>query len=95
MKNHVLISVLFILLTIILTGCSKTVYGINLLSIVIPLAIILAVAIGIVIVKNYKSMAEEKQLIAEMARREQMFAAEEAERQKKLAAEEAEKDKQQ
>lgn len=87
MKKDVLMSVICISLMTILTSCSKEVHGIKLQWIGIPIVIILIAVIGVVVFKNYKSMAEEKQLIAEMARRQEMFAAEEAERQKQLAAE--------
>lgn len=79
----------------ILTSCTKQVHGVNLQWIVIPLAIIFIVMIGIVIVKNYRSIAEEKRLTLEMARRQKIFAAEAAEKQKQLTAETAEKNKQQ
>jgi hypothetical protein len=79
----------------ILTSCAKEIHGINIQWIVIPLVIIFIVGIGFVIIKNYKSLAEEKKLIAEMAIRQKMFAEEEQERQKQLAKEEADKNKQQ
>ena len=94
MKTRALRNLVCISLMAMLTSCSKQVHGISLNWIVVPLAIIVIVAIGIVVLKNYRSMAEEKKLIEEMARREKMFAAEEAERQKQLAAQEAQQNKQ-
>jgi hypothetical protein len=93
MKRQIVMSLLCVLLMTILTSCAKEVHGINLQWIVIPLVMILIVAVGIVIVKNYKSIAEEKRLTAEMARRQKIFAEEAAEKQKQLAAGEVEKDK--
>ena len=90
-----LMSLLCISLMTILTSCSKEIYGVNVQWIVIPLVIIFIVGIGIVIIKNYKSLAEEKKLIAEMAIRQKIFAEEEVERQKQLAKEGADKNKRQ
>lgn len=89
MKKQVLMSLICVSLMTVLTGCSKEVHGLKLQWIAIPFGILLIAIIGVIVYKNYKSMAEEKQLIAEMARREKMFA-EEAEKQKQRAAEKAE-----
>jgi uncharacterized integral membrane protein len=89
MKKQVLMSLICASLMTVLTSCSKEVHGMKLQWIVIPFGILLIAIIGVIVYKNYKSLAEEKQLIAEMARREKMFA-EEAEKQKQRAAEKAE-----
>jgi hypothetical protein len=95
MMKKFLMSLLFFSLMTILTSCAKEIHGVNIQWIVIPLLIIFIVGIGIVIIKNYKSLAEEKKLIAEMAIRQKIFAEEEVERQKQLAKENADKSKQQ
>jgi hypothetical protein len=94
MKNFLMCLFCISLMTI-LTSCAKEIHGINIQWIVIPFVAIFIVGIGIVIVKNYKSLAEEKKLIAEMAIRQKIFAEEEAERQKQLVKKDAEKNKQQ
>jgi hypothetical protein len=92
MKKIIPINLLCISLMTILTSCSQEIHGIKLQWIAIPFVLIFFVIIGIVIVKNYRSLAEEKKLIAEMAIRQKIFAAEEVERQKQLAAEKKESD---
>jgi hypothetical protein len=86
MKRHLLMSLLCISLMTLLASCAKEIHGIKLQWVGIPVAIILIVIIGVIIFKNYKSIAEEKKLIAEMAIRQKIFAEEEAERQKQIAA---------
>jgi hypothetical protein len=92
MKKNAVKGLICFLLMNILTGCSKEIYGVKLQWIGFPLLVILIAIVGVIIYKNYKSLAEEKQLIAEMARRQEMFAAEEAERQKQLTAEKKKSD---